>query len=123
MAVCPSVHLVSDHPCSASNYFHLPVDEDEDELIASYQKKYLTYTAPDPYAPSSSTSHIRLESIPEEEPLRFTVVNQVLRDEDLYSILGLSRSVKLDKATLRRAYLSRSKACHPEWVITASFIS
>jgi curved DNA-binding protein CbpA len=38
----------------------------------------------------------------------------VLSTNDLYHILGVSRSPAIDRLTLRRAYLSRSKACHPD---------
>ncbi|KAF8121827.1 hypothetical protein EV363DRAFT_1184303, partial [Boletus edulis] len=39
---------------------------------------------------------------------------EVLSTNDLYHILGVSRSPVIDRLTLRRAYLSRSKACHPD---------
>jgi curved DNA-binding protein CbpA len=44
----------------------------------------------------------------------------VLATDDLYQILGLEKTAALDKMSLRRAYLSRSKACHPECVFQAS---
>lgn len=47
-------------------------------------------------------------------------MNQVLLNDDLYEILGISKSSSLDKIALRRAYLSRSRACHPESVILFS---
>ncbi|KAJ7475676.1 DnaJ domain-containing protein [Mycena latifolia] len=66
---------------SASTYFHLPVDEEEDKDINEYQRKYITW---------------------------------VLAHDDLYQILGVSKSDNLDKMALRRAYLTRSRACHPD---------
>jgi curved DNA-binding protein CbpA len=48
----------------------------------------------------------------------------VLATDDLYQILGLEKTAALDKMSLRRAYLSRSKACHPECVfLPASLVS
>ena len=85
---------------TASTYFYLPVDEEEDRVIQNYQRKYLTWVA------ESSPHHARDDS----------VVNIVVSNDDLYKILGLSRQPTLDKISLRRAYLSRSKACHPEQV-------
>lgn len=41
-------------------------------------------------------------------------IKEVLASNDLYHILGISRSSKLEKLAIRRAYLSRSKACHPD---------
>jgi len=41
-------------------------------------------------------------------------VNEILAKDDLYEILGISKQPILDKIALRRAYLSRSKACHPD---------
>lgn len=41
-------------------------------------------------------------------------MNQVLGNDNLYDILGISKSAPFDRLTLRRAYLSRSRACHPD---------
>ena len=41
-------------------------------------------------------------------------IEEVLAQEDLYAILGVPHNDNLDKMELRRAYLARSKACHPE---------
>lgn len=77
---------------TASTYFYLPVDEEEDQDIQNYERKYLTW-------PSDRDN---------------SVVKSVLSTDDLYQILGVSRQPTLDKISLRRAYLSRSKECHPE---------
>jgi hypothetical protein len=61
--------------------------------------------SPDPFEPGQSQENIRAREICE-----------VLSTNDLYHILGVSRSPAIDRLTLRRAYLSRSKACHPESV-------
>lgn len=39
---------------------------------------------------------------------------EILSSSDLYHILGVPRSRNVDNRTLRQAYLSRSKACHPD---------
>ncbi|KAF8807078.1 DnaJ-domain-containing protein [Phlegmacium glaucopus] len=96
------------HFTTASTYFHLPVDEEEDQDIQNYQRKYLTWVA----EPSTRTP-------PSPPPSKIngrdnSVVKTVLSNDDLYQILGVSRQPTLDKMSLRRAYLSRSKACHPD---------
>lgn len=48
-------------------------------------------------------------------------MNAVLQNDDLYLILGIPKSQHIDKTTLRRAYLSRSKACHPEYATIFKF--
>jgi hypothetical protein len=89
---------------TASTYFYLPVDEEEDKDIQNYQRKYLTWVA----EPSSTSP---LHDTDEKDE---SVVKTVVSNDDLYKILGVSRQPTLDKMSLRRAYLSRSKACHPE---------
>ena len=88
----------------ASTYFYLPVDEEEDQDIQNYQRKYLTWVA----EPSDSSPHH------DEDERDNSVVKTVLSNDDLYKILGVSKQPTLDKMSLRRAYLSRSRACHPE---------
>jgi len=41
-----------------------------------------------------------------------TIITDILKDEDLYKILGASRSSSA--SDLRRCYLERSKICHPD---------
>ncbi|KAI6103871.1 DnaJ domain-containing protein [Pisolithus croceorrhizus] len=41
-------------------------------------------------------------------------IHEILSSSDLYHILGVPRSRNVDSRTLRQAYLSRSKACHPD---------
>ena len=92
---------------TASTYFYLPVDEEEDKDIQNYQRKYLTWVA-EPSAESTSSQHHDTEERDD------SAVKTVVSNDDLYKILGVSRQSTLDKISLRRAYLSRSKACHPE---------
>ncbi|KAJ7274543.1 DnaJ domain-containing protein [Mycena haematopus] len=98
---------------TASTYFHLPVDEQEDKDINEYQRKYITWTA-DSAPSSSSTSSTQTPSLPLPSPERTKALSEVLAHDDLYAILGVSKSDILDKMALRRAYLTRSKACHPD---------
>jgi len=44
--------------------------------------------------------------------LKDDIINEILREEDLYKILGASRSSSA--SDLRRCYLERSKICHPD---------
>ena len=112
---------------AASTYFHLPVDEEEDRDIDNYQRKYLTWVA-EPSG-SSSSHYSRHKPHTNHEPKGIvlspdtSVIKAVLATDDLYQILSVSRNSTLDKMTLRRAYLSRSKACHPECVAFRSILS
>ncbi|KAJ7219909.1 DnaJ domain-containing protein [Mycena pura] len=96
---------------TASTYFHLPVDEQEDKDINDYQRKCITW---DGDASASSSSSTPIPSNYLSSPHRTTPLEHVLAHDDLYSILGVSKSDNLDKLTLRRAYLARSRACHPD---------
>lgn len=100
---------------TASTYFYLPIDEEEDADIEKYQRKYLTWKA-EPSGSSNSTqkSNTFSSTSPTFSKDRADILNIVLSSHDLYSILGVSKSASLDKMSLRRAYLSRSKDCHPD---------
>lgn len=113
--VCPFVSpLFHSNQPTASTYFHLPVDEQEDKEINGYQRKYITWDG-DLSAGSSSTPSPPTAPPPlSPSQGRPSALDEVLANEDLYGILGVSKSDNLDKPTLRRAYLLRSKACHPE---------
>ncbi|KAG7089720.1 hypothetical protein E1B28_011375 [Marasmius oreades] len=104
---------------TASSYFHLPVDEEEDKDILSWERKYITWTAEPSPASSTSPSTLPVFTIRPESELDADsdineTVHEVLSNDDLYLILGVSRTISLDKITLRKAYLSRSRACHPD---------
>jgi hypothetical protein len=154
----------------ASNYLYLPFDEEEDEAIENYERKYLTWVAeptrdvtspletpassspPSPLlsatslSSSSSTASLSSldslqsasssSSVPQasDSPSGASLpssttptyddsfIQSVITESDLYAILGVSNSplASLDKQTLRRAYLARSKECHPECVVTST---
>jgi hypothetical protein len=54
------------------------------------------------------------EPVPSSSP-QHTIIDIVLRENNLYSILGVPLYTSSTTA-LRRAYLSRSRTCHPECV-------
>ncbi|KAG9013751.1 hypothetical protein FRB90_005711 [Tulasnella sp. 427] len=43
---------------------------------------------------------------------RYAIIEDVLRHENLYEVLGVTKTADLQ--ALRRGYLTRSKRCHPE---------
>ncbi|TRM64958.1 hypothetical protein BD626DRAFT_490456 [Schizophyllum amplum] len=104
---------------SATSYFHLPIDEDEDKDIEAYERKCLTWVA----EPSSCGVEAAESTIPSSPRLSppfasrkpdSALIKRILATDDLYDILGIESSAALDRGVLRRAYLSRSKACHPD---------
>lgn len=102
---------------TASTYFHLPIDEDEDKDIENYERKYLTWVA-EPSAsenlPSTSSGQSQPHSDTSSETDQPETLKTVLSTNCLYEILGVPKYSSLDKITLRRAYLARSRACHPD---------
>ncbi|KAJ7052503.1 hypothetical protein C8F01DRAFT_1332423 [Mycena amicta] len=107
-ALPPSTPSIT-HNSLASSYFHLPVDEQEDQEIAAYHRKRITYVSSSASASSSSTP-----PTPSTSNNRDSALSEILATDDLYSILGVTKSDNLDKLKLRRAYLRRSRACHPD---------
>ncbi|KIY44118.1 DnaJ-domain-containing protein [Fistulina hepatica ATCC 64428] len=106
---------------TASSYFHLPVDEQEDQDIQSFQRRYLTWGTSIPSnadaGPSSrhaSYPHPNTPCTSDVSEGRDSVLQVVLSNDDLYTVLGVSRTEVLDKVALRRAYLARSRLCHPD---------
>ncbi|KAF5392296.1 hypothetical protein D9757_001381 [Collybiopsis confluens] len=103
----------------ATTFFHLPVDEEEDKDIEGWSKKYLTWSSSEISSQSSSSSSIEQEvdskSYSRVEDERNKTVNAILQNDlDLYEVLGVQKSKALDRISLRRAYLLRSRACHPD---------
>ncbi|KAF5327109.1 hypothetical protein D9619_004526 [Psilocybe cf. subviscida] len=98
---------------TSSTYFHLPIDEDDD--IDNYERKYLTWVA-EPSCPSEKNSEASSsKSRSHDSKAAAGIVKTVLENDDLYQILGVPRRAgALDKMMLRRAYLARSRACHPD---------
>ncbi len=92
------------------------MDEEEDRDIENYERRYLTWTAEPSGLPTTDKSYPILHSADVPDPSRYDTLKEVLENDDLYKVLGITKAAKLDKVALRRAYLSRSRACHPEFV-------
>lgn len=118
---------------TATSYFYLPVDDDEPEdpdpdpgvrrTLGWLEAERLESDESDFDYSSASTSSSSLASDfgqspppppPQPTTKNLAVIHEILAQNDLYQILGLSRKTPFDRNSLRRAYLSRSKACHPE---------
>ena len=119
----------------ASSYFYLPIDEDtEDEHRTP--RRHISWLSSDLtegedssfYSTSSSSSSSSIHedyNLPSSStsatfpsaahpPKSRAVIKEILAEDDLYKVLGINRASPADRLTLRRAYLSRSKSCHPE---------
>ena len=95
----------------ASSYCRLP-------LFASGKDRQRALTECRDWLPRPRSPDL-FEPLPpgqSQENIRAREICEVLSTNDLYHILGVARSPAIDRLTLRRAYLSRSKACHPEFV-------
>lgn len=112
---------------TASAYFYLPVDDEphrDDPSTPPIYTRSLSWDGSE----ESSTEHSDYSFTRPASPInpgsrhrRQQEIADILEQKDLYNILGLSRTPAPDKMDLRRAYLSRSRACHPECVFD-SFI-
>jgi hypothetical protein len=78
----------------------------------------LTWVA-EPSCPSEKNPEAsKSKSSSHDSSVAAGIVKTVLENDDLYQILGVPRHAgALDKMMLRRAYLARSRACHPECVL------
>jgi hypothetical protein len=120
---------------TASTYFYLPIDEEDDwednDINSTPHSKHIDWqpSAADEdsdFTSSSSSSSSSLSSPPQTRPSSpklkpkkvprtNSILEEILSEKDLYKVLGVQRQLgHPDKHTLRRAYLSRSRACHPE---------
>ncbi|RDX43789.1 DnaJ-domain-containing protein [Lentinus brumalis] len=107
---------------SASTYFYLPIEEDEDLLDDDFMPpntKHISWVPADATDTSPPPSSAAGPSKPRERPPHAhaktrAVINDILSQDDCYAVLGISQSARIDKLTLRRAYLARSRACHPD---------
>jgi hypothetical protein len=122
------LNLIYNHLCNtASAYFYLPIDDEPHQDGASTPSSYTRSLSWDG-SEESSTDHSDDSFTRPASPVtpgsrhrRQQEITEILEQKDLYNILGLSRTPAPDKMELRRAYLSRSRACHPECVFD-SFI-
>jgi hypothetical protein len=46
------------------------------------------------------------------EIVKIAVIDSIIKQEDLYEVLGVKRNAKNDE--IRRGFLNRSRVCHPE---------
>ena len=113
---------------AASNYFYLPIEDegaptDEDDQIPAHSRHIDSKSAyePEPSSPCDSPPppvdrhHGNGPGATGHEPEHEPVIAQILAQDDLYAVLGLARG-SADASELRRAYLARTKMCHPECV-------
>jgi hypothetical protein len=108
---------------TASSYFFLPID-DEPHLGGPSTSCSYTRSLSWDGLEESSTDHSDDSPTRPASPItsrsrhrRQQEIADILEQKDLYNILGLSRASAPDKMELRRAYLSRSRACHPEYAV------
>lgn len=114
---CVLLFMLSSVLSSASAYFYLPIDDEPHQDDASSYTRSLSWDGSE----ESSTDHSDDSFTRPTSPVtpgsrhqRQQEIADILEQKDLYNILGLSRTPAPDKMELRRAYLSRSRACHPD---------
>jgi len=116
------------HLFQASAFFHLPIDDEphlsepSTSTISHSNARSLSWTnaAESSAGYSDDTPTRSLSPASSRSRHRNQEISDILEQKDLYNILGLSRAAASDKMELRRAYLSRSRACHPEYVFIHS---
>ncbi|KAG1882103.1 DnaJ domain-containing protein [Suillus subluteus] len=98
---------------TASSLFHLRATDNATDNVPIHPK-HITWP-PQPYPSAEEQKSCNtLESSPSDDKFYTPEMLQVLSSDDLYCILGVPRSPTVDRVTIRRAYLSRSRACHPD---------
>lgn len=105
----------------ASDYFHLPIDdepqaEDQESTLPPHTKHISWASAGDILEARAheAESHRSTHGTSAKQKQQRAAIAEILAQSDLYKILGVPRDKTIDKMDLRRAYLARSKACHPE---------
>ncbi|KAG1799516.1 DnaJ domain-containing protein [Suillus variegatus] len=101
---------------TASSFFHLRATDDEHNATDNVpvHPKHITWS-PQPYpSAEEQKSCDTFKSLPHDDIFYTSEMLQVLSSDDLYCILGVTRSQTIDRVTIRRAYLSRSRVCHPD---------
>lgn len=119
----PHIHLFQ-----ASAFFHLPIDDEphisepSTSTISHSNARSLSWTNAAEWSAgySDDTPTRSLSPVSSRSRHRDREITDILEQKDLYNILGLSRTAASDKVELRRAYLSRSRTCHPEYVSSRS---
>jgi hypothetical protein len=108
----------TDSTTVASSFLHLRASDDEHNAIDNVpiHPKHIAWS-PQSYPIAEEQKYCDTSKCsPSDDRFYTPEMLQVLSSDDLYCILGVSRSPTVDRVTIRRAYLSRSRACHPEYV-------
>ena len=116
-------------------YFYPPIEDEEGEENYHRYPKHIDWkpldslgaksaangcsnTLPSSCCPLSPLGQSYGCSGKPSEATRLRAIQDILSETDLYEVLGVQRVVgPIDGQTLRRAYLTRSRGCHPEWVL------
>lgn len=101
---------------TASSFLHLRASDDEHNAIDNVpiHPKHIAWS-PQSYPIAEEQKYCDTSKCsPSDDRFYTPEMLQVLSSDDLYCILGVSRSPTVDRVTIRRAYLSRSRACHPD---------
>ncbi|KAG0708079.1 hypothetical protein DFH29DRAFT_994336 [Suillus ampliporus] len=101
---------------TASSLLHLRAINNENKATENLpiHPKHIAWSR-QPYASDQEQKSCDIsKSSPSNDIFYTPEMRQVLSSDDLYCILGVPRSTTTDKVTIRRAYLSRSRACHPD---------
>ena|SRR5258706_9421057 len=108
----PPTHSSNFLPTTATTYLS-STSTPSVELI-QYSPSSSSRILPLPSAQSPSIASSTLASFHDLDEGQYDVIHDVLQHEDLYAVLGVTRARADDSAALRRAYLARSRRCHPE---------
>ena len=116
-------------------YFYPPIEDEEDE--ENYHRypsvpKYIDWEPLDPLDPKQATNGCS-NTLPSaccplsplgqscgcggkpSEATRLHIIQAILSETDLYAVLGVQHVAgPIEQQALRRAYLTRSRKCHPE---------
>lgn len=102
---------VISHVETASSYVFTP-SRDASQTQTTSKTRRLSHRPPPRIILASSERPEGLV-IPPEEEYKYDLVDKILQEEDYYKILGLTNR-KCNEDEIRRAYIGRSKVCHPE---------
>ncbi|EIM90828.1 DnaJ-domain-containing protein [Stereum hirsutum FP-91666 SS1] len=106
---------------SASDYFYLPIDDEPQtegqESSLPPHARHISWASADDILEAraqEAESHRSAHAFSAKQKQQQAAIAEILAQSDLYKILGVPRAKSIDKMDLRRAYLARSKACHPD---------
>ncbi|KAG8823135.1 hypothetical protein FRC19_004572 [Serendipita sp. 401] len=93
---------------SATSYLYSPAPLNSKDLI----KSSVTYGGYLPSGAFAFSAH-PLNDLGDKDG-KYETIDEILKKESLYDVLGVTPKVADDPAALRRAYLARSRRCHPD---------